>query len=323
MSKATAIAHAIQGLVKYHGLKDSRRRIPFHDSISVCVEQLTTTATIEFDSHYPQNVIEINGKEATSPEAARVLAVVAPLLSLAKARKHFRLSSKNNLPKGKGLGFSASAFASIALASSSALGVEIKPERLSEIARLGAGSASRSLVGGFSIWYANRNGRSYAEQLPTGKSMNLAMAVVPIPSEIRTEMAHEESVTSPFFSARVKEVGKMLAKMRRAIKTGDVDEVGRLAEAESLSLHAVTMTGESGLLLMAQETIGLIQGITLMRDTDHIPVWYSLDTGPSVYVNTHPEFIDTVCNEIRKYTNFQVLKSNVGGPARSVDDHLF
>lgn len=323
MAKATAIAHAIQGLVKYHGLKDSKRRIPYHDSISVCVEELTTKATIEFSNEQKRDAIEINGNPANETEAARVLAVVSPLRTLAKSIEHFKLSSKNNLPKGKGLGFSASAFASIAQASSSALNLRMQPERLSEIARLGAGSASRSLVGGFSIWYANKYSSSYAEQLPTSKNSNLAMAIVPIPSQVRTDMAHEESVTSPFFSARLKEVGNVLLRMQRAIKSGEVDEIGRLAEAESLSLHAITMTGKSGLVLMAQETIGIIEGIVAMRESQHIPVWYSLDTGPSVYVNTKTEFIDAVCAEIREYTNFPVLKSKVGGPARTIEDHLF
>ncbi len=323
LSKATAVAYAIQGLVKYHGLKDSKRRIPFHDSISVCVEGLTTRATIEFGDQYPQELIEVNGRRATTAEASRVLAVVSPLRSLAKTKSHFKLASKNNLPQGKGLGFSASAFASIAQATSKALGLDLKRERLSEIARLGAGSASRSLVGGFSIWYANKNGKSYAEQLPTSKSLKLAMAIVPIPSHVRTDMAHEESVTSPFFSARLKEVRKTLPKMKHAIKSGNIDDVGRLAEAESLSLHAITMTGRSGLILLSQETIRVIRGILSMRETDHIPAWYSLDTGPSVYVNTHTEHIDKVCNEVRKYTNFHVLKSGVGGPARTIDEHLF
>jgi phosphomevalonate decarboxylase len=50
--KATAIAHPIQGLVKYHGLKDAKLRIPFHDSISVCMQALCTTTTVE-SSLYP------------------------------------------------------------------------------------------------------------------------------------------------------------------------------------------------------------------------------------------------------------------------------
>jgi diphosphomevalonate decarboxylase len=199
----------------------------------------------------------------------------------------------------------------------------MKRERLSEIARLGAGSASRSLVGGFAIWYANRNGRSYARQLASEKKLDLAMAIVPIPSPVKTDMAHRESVSSPFFKSRVKEVKRNLKKMRSAILKRDVDEVGRLAEADSLSLHAVTMTGKSRLFLMAPGTVSVIKHIEAMRESEHIPVWYSLDTGPSVYVNTHPEFVDEVCREIRASTNLGVIKSGVGGPAWTIEEHLF
>lgn len=323
MAKATAVAYAIQGLVKYHGLKDRKRRIPFHDSISVCVEKLTTTATIEFSRNYSQDTIEINKNPATSGEADRVVAVVSHLKSLARIKAHFKLSSVNSLTQGKGLGFSASAFAAIALATSTALGLKLDLERLSETARLGAGSASRSVVGGFSIWYANKNGRSYARQLASNKALNLAMAVVPIASQVKTDRAHEESVGSPLFSARLKEVRMTLRRMLRAIQRGDIDEISRIAEAESLSLHAVTMTGKSGLLLMAPETIRVIQQIASLRGTDRVPVWYSLDTGPSVYVNTHPEFVDTVSSEIERNTNLQVLKSGVGGPVHTSEEHLF
>ena len=322
MRKATAVAHTIQGLMKYHGLKDRKRRIPYHDSISVCVEALTTTATMEFGD-YSQDIIEINGQPAAGTEAERILAVTSALKNVAKTKDHFRISTTNNVKQGKGLGFSASAFAAIALASSTALGLNMERERLSEFARLGAGSASRSLVGGFAIWYANRNGRSYARQLASENKLDLAMAIVPIPSPVKTDMAHRESVSSPFFESRVKVVKNNLKKMQSAILKGDVDEVGRLAEADSLSLHAVTMTGKSRLFLMAPGTVSVIKRIESMRESDHIPVWYSLDTGPSVYVNTHPEFVDQVCREIRVSTNLGVIKSGVGGPARTIEEHLF
>lgn len=317
------MAHAIQGLAKYHGLKDKKRRIPFHDSISVCVDKLTTKATIEFAKSYPQDIAEVNGKPAGDEETARILAVISPVRALARTRNHFKLSTANSLTQGKGLGFSASAFASVALASSTALGLKVQLERLSEIARLGAGSASRSLVGGFSIWYASRRGRSYARQLPSAMQQNFAMAIVPVPSSVKTDMAHMESVGSPFFQARLSDVRARLPKMRRAIEEGDVDEVGKLAEADSLSLHAVTMTGKSRLILMAPETIHVIRQIIAMREAERIPVWYSLDTGPSVYVNTHPEFVDEVRSRIEKNTNLEVLKSDVGGPAYTMEEHLF
>ena len=268
-------------------------------------------------------MIEINGKRANEAEAKRVHAVTNRIRNLARNKEHFRLSSFNSLKQGKGLGFSASAFAAIALASCGALGLRMEPERMSEIARLGAGSASRSLVGGFSIWYANRNGRSYAKQLSPSGRLDLAMAVVPIPSAVKTEMAHEESVSSPYFGARLVEVKGGLRGMLRAIHDGDLDELGRLTEAESLSLHAVTMTGKAGLVLMAPETIRIMECIRAMRENDSLPVWFSLDTGPSVYVNTHEAFIDEVCKQIRASTNLEVMKSKVGGPAHTVEEYLF
>jgi phosphomevalonate decarboxylase len=323
LTKATACAHTIQGLVKYHGLRNKKLRLPYHDSISVCAKGLTTTVTVDFDDKYSQDMIEINGSVAKGNEATRVNAVIDPLRKLAKNNDHFKLASANNLTKVKGVGYSAAAFASIALAASTALNLKSDLSRLSEIARLGSGSASRSLVGGFAIWYANKNGRSFARQLDDGTRVKLAMSIVPLASDVKTELAHEESVNSPFFTARVKEVKTEVPRMLRAIRKGDVKEVCRIAENDSLSLHAITMTGRSGLVLVSPETINVIRRVKTMREDKDIPVWYSLDTGPSVFLNTQPEFLDTVSNDIRDNLHLQVIKSEVGGSARTIDQHLF
>ena len=313
----------IQGLIKYHGLKDVKRRLPFHDSISVCAEQLYTAATVEFDKNYSEDRIEINGTPAAGREAERVLDVVNYLRKITKTKEHFKLASKNSIAEGKGLGFSAAAFASIAMASSRALGLNLKMERLSEIARLGAGSASRSVAGGFALWHANKNGRSYAEQLSMGENMKFAMAIVPIASPIKTDMAHAEAMSSPFFKARVKEVKVNLRKMRNAIVKGDLAKIGNLAEHDSLSLHAVTMTGTTRLFLITPETIRIVRRVVDLREKEGLPVWFSLDTGPSVWMNTNVESVDRIAEDIRKESGMTVLKSGVGGPAVEINEHLF
>ena len=323
MAKSTGRANVIQGLIKYHGLKDKKRRLPFHDSISVCAGQLYTTATVEFDKSYPEDRIVINDAPAVGREAERVLDVVNYLRKITKTKEHFRLASKNSIAEGKGLGFSAAAFASIAMAASRALNLNLKTERLSEVARLGAGSASRSVAGGFALWHANKNGRSYAEQLSMGENMHFAMAIVPIASTIKTDMAHAESVSSPFFKARVKEVNSYLRKMRNAIVKGDLAKIGALAEHDSLSLHAVTMTGTTRLFLITPDTIRIIERVVELREKQGIPVWFSLDTGPSVWMNTTAEFVDRIADDIRRDSGMTVLKSGVGGPAIEVDEHLF
>jgi diphosphomevalonate decarboxylase len=264
----------------------------------------------------------INGAEANANEAARILAVVNPLRKIAKTRARYRLASQNSLLEGKGLGFSAAAFAAISLATATALNLNLPPERLSEFARLGAGSASRSLVGGFSIWYAMRRGRSYARQLASEKQLQFAMGVIPIASEIKTDRAHDESVSSPFFKARLSDVRFKLPKMLHAIKSGNIDQICRLAEIESLSLHAVTMTGNDELILMSPETIRIIKRVLELRQ-QHVPVWYSLDTGPSVYLNTYPERLEEVCSDVEKNVGIKVLRSEVGGAARLLDEHLY
>jgi mevalonate pyrophosphate decarboxylase len=111
--------------------------------------------------------------------------------------------------------------------------------------------------------------------------------------------------------------------MIRAIKRGDVAEVCRLAETDSLNLHAVTMTGQRGLVLVSPETVNVIQRVKALREERGIPVWYSLDTGPSVFLNTQPEYLDKVCDDIESNAKVPIIKSGVGGPAYAIDQHLF
>ena len=323
MGKATAAAHTIQGLLKYHGLRNKKLRLPFHDSISVCVKELTTTATVDFSPEYTEDGIQINGNLAKGTEAQRVLVVIDALRKLTKVRDHVKVDSRNNLDKAKGVGFSAAAFASVAFAASNALNLKIDLSRLSEIARLGSGSSSRSLVGGFSIWYANKRGRSYAQQLDDGTRVKLAMGIVPLASPVKTDMAHEESTTSPFFASRVETVKATIPRMIRAIKNGELAEVCKLAEMDSLNLHAVTMTGRQELVLVAPETINVIRRVRTLREEKGIPVWYSLDTGPSVFLNTQPNYLDKVCDDIQDNLNLPIIRSGVGGPAHTLDQHLF
>src|SRR4029077_1332763 len=247
------------GLIKYHGLRNPRLRIPYHDSISVCMKSLPTMTTVEAKPGLSADKIRIDGLVPTKKEAARVQAVVDKLRTLAADKTRLRIESRNPNVDGKGLGFSASGFAALGLATSRALGLNLETDELSEIVRLGAGSASRSLVGGFSIWYANRNGRSYAEQLAPARSIGLKTLIVPIPSTIKTDKAHADVLTSPFFKPRLAYMKGVLRRMKRAIGKKDVLEICRLAEADTLNLHAITMTGKLGTILVSPLSIRIME----------------------------------------------------------------
>lgn len=320
--KCTARAYAIQGLVKYHGLKSVKLRIPFHDSISVCMKSLPTITTVDAKPGLSADKVRIDGLVPTKKEAARVHAVVDKLRTFTADKTTLRIESRNPNVDGKGLGFSASGFAALGLATSRALGLHLDTDELSEIVRLGAGSATRSLVGGFSMWYANRKGRSYAEQLASASSIRLRTLIIPIPSAMKTDRAHADVLTSPFFKARLAYLKEVLQKMRRAIERKDLQEICRLAEVDTLNLHAITMTGRMGTILVSPLSIRIMDEVRRLREEEMVPVWYSLDTGPSVFINTTPKAASRVQRRIRALAD-NVISSDPGGPAEIVSHHLF
>jgi phosphomevalonate decarboxylase len=320
--KATAIAHPIQGLIKYHGLKDAGLRIPFHDSISVCVDALHTTTTVEATESLKEDLVIINGKRAVGTDLERVEVVLNKLRSKTIYSRCFKVVSQNSITSGKGLGFSASGFAALGTAACAALDFDIDYISLSELVRLGAGSATRSLAGSFAVWYADKNGKSYAEQLVKPEAVDLGMVIIPIPSSTRTDEAHSEVLSSPLFKARLKYVAKIIKTMEEAIKTGDIATIGRLAEEDSLNLHASTMTGKAHMILWEPETVHIIKEVQRMQ-REGIPAWYSIDTGPSVFVNTLTDYLETVADRLRELGFSNIITSKVGGKPFLTGKHLF
>ncbi|MFQ6086415.1 MAG: diphosphomevalonate decarboxylase [Candidatus Bathyarchaeia archaeon] len=320
--KATATAHPIQGLIKYHGLKKPRQRIPYHDSISVCIQALTTTTTVEASRSSGKNVIIINGEKQRGRDMERAEAVLDKLKKLAGFSGNFKVVSENSLKVGKGLGFSASGFAALGLAASQALGLSLDTISLSETVRLGAGSATRSLAGRFAIWYADKNGNSYAEQLDAPGTIDLSMVIVPVHSDVKTDEAHAEVLSSPLFRARLKNVRGLLETMKNAIRSGDVATIGRLAEEDTLNLHAITMTGKSHMVLWEPDTLRVIREVVRMRK-EGIPAWYSIDTGPSVFINTYKENAGVVAKRLHEIGFKNAIVSGVGGKPFLANKHLF
>jgi phosphomevalonate decarboxylase len=286
------------------------------------MKSLDTVTTVEPRSDLRRDIIRINGMVPTTEEEARARVVIDKLRELAGEKTRVRVESKNANVEGKGLGFSASGFAALGLATSKALWLSLEPRELSEVVRLGAGSAARSLVGGFSIWYANRKGRSYAEQLASATSIGMRTLIVPIPSEIKTDRAHADVLTSPFFRARLAYLKGILQRMKRALARKDVSEICRLAQVDTLNLHAITMTGRLETILVSPLSIQIMDEVKRLRVDEGVPVWYSLDTGPSVFINTTPKAASKVERRIRGLAE-NVISSDPGGPAEVISRHLF
>lgn len=318
--KASAIAYPIQGLIKYHGLRDEQLRLPYHDSISVCTAPIRTLTTIEFG--HKADSAEFDGKRADRREMERILAVVEPLRQRAKEGSGFRMVSENSFQSNIGLGASASGFAALALAASEALGLGLGLEEVSRYARRGAGSASRAVTGGFSRWYAGTGDEdSYSKQLASPEELDMGIVAALIPAHKLTDTAHKDVVSSPFFKARLEYVADALDKMERAIYARDIDRIGSLAETDTLLLHGITMTGIDELVLWRPDTVKVILEVKRMRQ-DGLAAYFSIDTGATVYVNSRLEDAKEVRSRIEALGIGTTLCS-VGGQARVVRDHLF
>ena len=312
MAEYKAVAYTMQALVKYHGLTDWKLRLPYHDSISVNTTSMKTEATIS-DSRGGGVFIEGRGNASAN---ARLQGVVERL-DPSKRVTDFRIDSRN-VPSGKakGIGYSSSAGAALTLLSHRLL-VGGAPDLvdLSKAARLFAASASRSLVGGFSRLYAGKDDEStYAERFADQKTMDLRMVIVPLPSRVRTEDAHREVLTSPFFKARVESAQRRCEEMQKAILGNDLDQLGRLAERDTLELHALTMTGDSGLVIMTEDSVRIIRRVRELRE-EGAKAYYSMQTGPSVFINTSERDQERVMKAVQKL-GYRAYPSEVGGEAK-------
>jgi len=318
--KGSAIAHPIEGLIKYHGLKDETLRIPFHDSISVATSPTASHTTVEF-GRFKKDTASVDGKQLVDRELERVVFVVDEVRRRSGLDLKFRMVSKNNFMSNVGLGASASGFAALAVAASKAAGLKLSLEKMSVIARRGAGSATRSVTGGFSRWKAGfEDEESYSYQIAS-EDLQMGIVVALIPAFKFTENAHKAVLTSPFFHSRLAFVHGALAEMENAIRKRNIEKIGILAERDSLILHGITMTSIDEMMLWRPETVKVILEVKKMR-SEGLPAFFSIDTGATVYVNTKPKHVQEIEGRI-KDLGIETIRCGVGGCAKSTQKHLF
>ncbi len=313
--KATATAHPIQGLVKYHGMRDPERRLPYHDSISVCTAPSNTTTTVEFRPDAAEDTYVVDGETVEGRGAERIDAVVDRVRELADVDHPVRLESENSFPSNVGFGSSSSGFAAAAVALVEAAGLDLSKPEISAVARYGSSSAARAVTGAFSQLDAGLNDedcRSHRIETELEEDLRIVGGLVPAYKE--TEAAHEEAAESHMFDARMAHIHGQMAEMRDALREADFHRAFELAEHDSLSLAATTMTGPAGWVYWQPRTIEIFNAVRELRETG-VPVYFSVDTGASVYVNTTADHVDDV-EETVADCGVDTTVWEVGGPAR-------
>ncbi|OYR42030.1 phosphomevalonate decarboxylase MvaD [Halorubrum sp. Eb13] len=324
--KATARAHPIQGLVKYHGMRDPELRLPYHDSISLCTAPTATTTTVEWQPDASEDTYVIGGEAVDGRAAERIDMVVDHVRELAGVDAAVRLESENSFPSNIGFGSSSSGFAAAALALVEAAGLDRSLPEVSTIARRGSSSAARAVTGAYSRLDAGLNDedcRSHRLDVGVGEDgfdpeEDLRIVAAHVPAYKETEEAHREAAASHMMQARTAHVQDQLVEMTDALREGDFDRIFETAEHDSLSLTATTMTGPAGWVYWQPETIQVFNAVRELRE-DGVPVYFSTDTGASVYVNTLADHADEVESRISEI-GIDTDVWEVGGPAHVLDE---
>ena len=317
--KATAKAHPIQGLVKYHGMRDPDLRLPYHDSISVCTAPSHTRTTVAFDPDAEEDEYRIDGERVAGRGAERIDHVVDHVRDLAGFDHRVRVESENSFPSNVGFGSSSSGFAALALAACEAAGLDLSRPELATGARRGSSSAARAVTGAFSQLYTGLNDEDCrSERIETNLESELRIVTGLVPAYKETEQAHEEAADSHMFQARMAHIHGQIAEMRDALREAAFDRAFELAEHDSLSLAATTMTGPAGWVYWQPRTIAIFNAVRELR-TEGVRVYFSTDTGASVYVNTTDEHVDRVEAAVAD-CGVDTEVWEVGGPARVLDE---
>lgn len=319
----TAVAHPNIAFIKYWGVADAGLRLPANSSISMNLGDAETRTTVRFlpdaAPGTPDRLV-LNGREVTGPERDRVTAHLDRIRARAGLTCSAEVMSNNNFPAAAGIASSASAFAALTLAGCAAAGLELSERELSILARLGSGSACRSIPGGFVEWLAGPTSEaSYAYSLAPANHWDLRDLVILVSQQVKpvsSTAGHQAAPTSPFFRARLEALPARLEQVRRAIQARDFAALAEATEADAIAMHAVMMTSRPPIYYWQPDTMRLIQA-TLRWRAAGLPVCFTIDAGPNVHLITLPEAEDRLLASIREEVGpVTVLPNRPGGPAR-------
>lgn len=287
--QATTLAHPNIALAKYWGKRDYGHNLPSVPSLSVTLAGMTTATTVTFDEGLEKDVLVLGGQEASAHATGRVTTLLDRVRKMTGETMKARVVSANDFPTSSGLASSASAFAALALAASTAAGMHLSPEEISNLARMSSVSAARSAMGGFVELRAGwpKDERLMAQQVapPEHWPIRIVVAVVsegPKAVSSTDGMAHTAR-TSPFFPAWVERAPALYARIKAAVLSRDLEALGIAAEESAMAMHATSIAAAPGLIYWTGTTLEVLAEVRRLRAVG-LGAYATIDAGPHVKV---------------------------------------
>lgn len=294
-------------LVKYWGKHGNQ--LPNNPSVSITLEKAITSTSLSFSEMRNSGKtgsgvsLEYFFDEQRVPAfEERILGYLENLLPGMPflSRYHIKANSTNTFPHSAGIASSASSMAALALGLCEADlhfrgETHVDPSffrKASTLARLGSGSAARSVLGGFVSWGISEHfpGSSdeYATPLPfephpvfrkPGVAIMIASSTR---KSVSSSLGHRLMEQHPFAQARYQQAHNHLAELMTALRTGDIEKFAHITETEALTLHSLLMTSAPEGLLLKPASLQIIEAVRRFRRESGVPVTFTLDAGPNV-----------------------------------------
>lgn len=285
-------------LVKYWG--KIGKQLPANASLSFTLADLYTETTVSCHAEWNQRVkVLLDGVHQPSfePKIEQFLERISTLLPWISGYG-IVVETYNNFPHSSGIASSASGMGAIALcladldAQRSGLALDLK--LASNLARLGSGSACRSVLGAASMWgkHPDFPGSSDEYAVPVDDLlhqnfkgwMDAVMLVETGSKSVSSTQGHELLNDHPYAASRFLEANRNMSRLRKYLQEGDVSHFIPLVESEALQLHAMMMCSNPSYMLMQPETLNIIRKVRNFREQTQIPVVFTLDAGANVHV---------------------------------------
>ncbi|WP_158961648.1 diphosphomevalonate decarboxylase [Myroides fluvii] len=290
-------------LVKYWGKKE--QQIPANPSLSFTLSNCKTITSLSYFKKEEKGIafdllFEGQPKEEFKPKIQKFFERILHYCPYI-ADYHFTIDTKNTFPHSSGIASSASGMAALAMNIMSlekALHAEMTQafflEKASFLARLGSGSACRSVVGSVVVWgvQADVKGSSdlFGIEAPFDihnhfkNYQDVILLVDKGEKQVSSTVGHDLMHDHPFAQERFKQAHQNLSRLKDILQTGDLNQFVALVESEALTLHAMMMTSMPYFILMKPNTLQIIEKIWAFRAKTEIPVCFTLDAGANVHV---------------------------------------
>ena len=319
-------------------------QIPANPSISFTLNNCKTITEVSFDVSSERKELEFEflfeGKrnEAFEPKLNTFFQRIATYLPFLKHSK-LEISSSNTFPHSSGIASSASAMSALAVClmeiekQLNPISGENALNKASFLARLGSGSAARSIQGPMMSWGETNAIKGSSQEFATCIDQEIhpvfrnyqdtILIIDKGQKKVSSTLGHQLMKNHPYATSRFQQAQQHMGRLMVILKNGELDDFMQLVELEALTLHALMMASNPYFVLMQPNTLAVLNKIWAFREATKLPLCFTLDAGANVhllYPEEHKNTIgDFIASDLASFCEAgQYIEDQVGTGAKKL-----